>query len=79
MDVIVEDSGIDKYSLTYKVIGGIFDFRLFLGNKDADKVISRLHEYAGPSMIPPFWAMGFHQCRWGYRNVGYLEDVIRNY
>ena len=79
MDVMVANSSSDKYLLTYKIIGGVFDFRLFVGSKDAGRVIERLHEYQGNAMIPPFWSLGFHQCRWGYRDVGYLENVLRSY
>ena len=31
-----------------------------------------LTNYMGASNIPPFWALGFHQCRWGYENVDML-------
>lgn len=79
MDVIVRNASGNKYELTYKIIGGVFDFRLFLGGKSAEPVIERLHEYAGSSMIPPFWALGFHQCRWGYQDASALERVINSY
>ena len=33
----------------------------------------------GRSAIPPFWSFGFHQCRWGYKDVSYLEKVLSNF
>lgn len=35
--------------------------------------------YLGKSQIPPFWSFGFHQSRWGYSNIGSLEQVIKGY
>lgn len=29
--------------------------------------------------IPPFWSLGFHQCRWGYPDVSKLESVLSKY
>jgi len=29
--------------------------------------------------VPPFWSFGFHQCRWGYKNVEALQTVLSNY
>lgn len=69
MDVIV-DQDVKRYKLTYKVIGGIIDFRFFLGYVHLENFLNLyVRTFLGPSAIPPFWSMGFHQCRWGYKNV----------
>lgn len=38
MDVIREDKN-NKHYLTFKVIGGIFDFRFFIGEQSAELAI----------------------------------------
>lgn len=60
------------HSLQYKVIGGVFDFRFFIGGKSPEDTQVMFNRYVGESLIPPFWSLGFHQCRWGYKNVGEL-------
>ena len=75
MDVVVEEKD-NKTHLTYKVIGGVLDFRFFLGEESAEETIMKFHYYLGSSAIPPFWSLGFHQCRWGYKNVSDLQQVL---
>jgi alpha-glucosidase len=45
MDVIVKNYSTSQYTFTYKVIGGIFDFRFFLGDTSAEATIQRFHQY----------------------------------
>jgi alpha-glucosidase (family GH31 glycosyl hydrolase) len=78
MDV-VKSTKDNKHYVTYKVIGGVFDFRFFLGEQNPEATIERLNAYNGRAEIPPFWGFGFHQCRWGYNNISVLEGVISNY
>lgn len=79
MDIVVKQTPNSTFSLTYKIIGGVIDFRFFLSEKNPEAAIERLHGYMGRSTVPPFWSLGFHQCRWGYKNVTYLENVIEGY
>jgi alpha-glucosidase (family GH31 glycosyl hydrolase) len=78
MDV-VKSTRNSKHYLTYKVIGGVFDFRFFLGEQSPEGTLQKLHLYMGRSAVPPFWSLGFHQCRWGYKDISYLEAVAENY
>ena len=35
----------------------------------------KLQNLVGKTPLPPAWALGYHQCRWGYRNAADLEDL----
>ena len=50
-----------------------------MGEQSPEVTLDKFHLFLGRSTIPPFWALGFHQSRWGYKNVSYLEDVLANY
>lgn len=65
MDVF-KQTNLGKNYIVYKVIGGILDFRFFLGEQNPEATVEKINFYAGRSALPPFWSLGFHQCRWGY-------------
>ena len=61
MSYVVSNSGTN---LDFKVTGGIFDFKFFLGDEYPDTAIKKYHAYINSYTLIPFWAFGFHQCRW---------------
>eukprot|EP00276_Gloeochaete_wittrockiana_P018185 CAMPEP_0184341240 /NCGR_PEP_ID=MMETSP1089-20130417/9855_1 /TAXON_ID=38269 ORGANISM="Gloeochaete wittrockiana, Strain SAG46.84" /NCGR_SAMPLE_ID=MMETSP1089 /ASSEMBLY_ACC=CAM_ASM_000445 /LENGTH=975 /DNA_ID=CAMNT_0026669427 /DNA_START=135 /DNA_END=3059 /DNA_ORIENTATION=+ len=73
MDIVVQDN-----SLTYRTIGGVLDFYIFVG-PSPDSVISQYTALVGLPHIPPYWALGFHQSKYGYPNIQYVEQVVANY
>ncbi|RIA97248.1 glycosyl hydrolases family 31 protein [Glomus cerebriforme] len=73
MDILYEDG-----KLTYKVIGGILDFYIFLGPSPIE-VVEQYSELIGYPCLIPYWSLGFHQCRWGYNTILKLEDMVDQY
>lgn len=78
MDVIKSRDSNTQY-VTYKVIGGVLDFRFFLGEQSPEATIEKLNFYAGKAEIPPFWSFGFHQCKYGYPDADTVLNVLANY
>ena len=73
MDVV-----LDTNALIYRTIGGVLDFYFFLGPRP-EGVIQQYQEVIGQPHMPPYWSLGFHNCRYGYPNVETLEEVVANY
>ena len=41
--------------------------------------MKKYHNYIGPANIPPFWSLGYHQSRWGYKSLTQFSEVIQNF
>ena len=60
----VELKAVEEPStVTFKTTGGIIDMFLFLGPSPHD-VATQYHQVIGKPAMPPYWSLGFHQCRW---------------
>ncbi|RGB31468.1 glycosyl hydrolases family 31 protein [Rhizophagus diaphanus] len=76
MDIAITPGNPAK--LNWRVIGGVFDFYIFLGPTPSD-VIAQYTKIIGRPPLPPYWALGYHQCRWGYSNLTMLENVVSEF
>ena len=65
-------------TLSLSLNPGILDFYFFLG-PEPEAVIQQYQEVIGRPHMPPYWGLGFHQCRWGYHDLQEVADVVTNY
>ncbi|CCO34760.1 alpha-glucosidase, putative [Rhizoctonia solani AG-1 IB] len=84
--LLLNSNGMDvklrQGSLEYNVIGGILDLYFIGGNGGGASPADVSRGYAKLAGLPasiPYWSLGFHQCRYGYKSFVDLANVITNH
>ncbi|XP_015428145.1 PREDICTED: LOW QUALITY PROTEIN: putative maltase-glucoamylase-like protein FLJ16351 [Myotis davidii] len=62
-------------AITYRTIGGIFDFYVFLGDTP-EQVVQEYLELVGRPFLPSYWNLGFQLSRRNYNNIEGLKEVV---
>ncbi len=57
---------------------GEIDYYFFAGDSVPD-VVRAYSELTGRMWMPPRWALGFQQCRWGYMSADEILEVATNF
>ncbi|KAL2809334.1 putative alpha-glucosidase [Aspergillus granulosus] len=78
MDIKINKTQDGKQYLEYNTLGGCFDFYFFTGSTPKEASI-QYAEIVGLPAMQSYWAFGFHQCRYGYRDVFQVAEVVYNY
>eukprot|EP00116_Pleurobrachia_bachei_P019494 sb/3479756/ len=66
-------------SVTVRAMGGILDL-YFLAGPSPIAVTEQLTDLIGKPFLPPYWSLGFHLCRYGYKNLTETrETFLRNW
>jgi alpha-glucosidase len=78
MDVILDRDRRGNHFLEYRPIGGILDF-YFMSGPSPVEVSRQYAEIVGTPAMVPYWSLGFHQCKYGYRDWFEVAEVVHNY
>ncbi|KAF2722967.1 glycoside hydrolase family 31 protein [Polychaeton citri CBS 116435] len=76
MDIYIDDT--NGTYLEYNTIGGVLDFYFIAGPSPKD-VAQQYAEIVQTPLMAPYWGLGYHQCKYGYRDVYEVAAVVANY
>ncbi|KAM9274801.1 sucrase-isomaltase, intestinal [Cariama cristata] len=62
-------------AVTYRTIGGILDFYIFLGNTP-EQVVQEYLQLVGLPALPSYWSLGFQLSRWNYGSLDEVKKVV---
>lgn len=78
MDIKINNTAQTGQYLEYNTLGGILDF-YFVAGPTPVNVAQQYAEIVGLPAMMPYWGFGFHHCRYGFRDVYEVADVVFNY
>ena len=53
--------------------------RTYVAPGPPDRALEQFHELTGRPALPPKWALGYHQCRWGYKTDADIREVLAGF
>ncbi|XP_064146430.1 probable maltase-glucoamylase 2 [Loxodonta africana] len=62
-------------AITYRTIGGVLDFYVFLGSTP-EQVVQEYLELVGKPFLPSYWSLGFQLSRRNYGGIEGLKNVV---
>ncbi|HUX41997.1 MAG TPA: glycoside hydrolase family 31 protein [Rectinemataceae bacterium] len=65
-------------SLSMGAKDGAPDLWIIAGRDPAD-IARKVQSLQGRTPLPPLWALGHHQCRWGYRGIDEVKAIAEGY
>ncbi|XP_068879916.1 sucrase-isomaltase, intestinal [Aphelocoma coerulescens] len=63
-------------AVTYRTIGGILDFYIFLGDTP-EQVVQEYLKLVGLPALPSYWSLGFQLSRYGYSSLDEVKEVVQ--
>jgi alpha-glucosidase len=68
----------DSEFLTMEAAGGELDYYVFYGPEPA-AIVEAYTSLTGRTPLPPRWALGYHQTRWGYYPEARVREIVTNF
>ena len=71
MDVVMKPD-----HLSWRTLGGAIDLFFFDGPSQPEVTKEYQKSAIGLPAMQQYWTLGFHQCRWGYRNWTETREIV---
>ena len=75
---ILDAGKIQPGEFGYQSLGGNTDVYVMAG-PGLPEVVRRYTALTGRASLPPLWALGYHQCRWGYQHETEFLDLAARF
>lgn len=69
---------LNDEKLVFNTLGGVIDLYIFAG-PTPKSITQQYHKVVGMPANVPYWSLGLHNCRYGYRDAFELAAVVQNY
>jgi len=66
-------------SITWRALGGSIDLFFFDGPTQSEVTKQYQSSAIGLPAMQNYWGLGYHQCRWGYRNWTELREIVQTF
>ena len=79
--VLILNSNAQEYgllppnSISYRTLGGILDFYI-MEEESPEILLQAYHSLIGTTYFPPYWALGFQLCKYGYNSIENLKNAV---
>jgi len=77
IDVIIRHLGIVT-EIDHVITGGVLDM-FIISRGSIMEVLRNYHLLIGIPYLIPYWAFGYHQCRWGYDTLAKMDNVVNSF
>ena len=77
-DVVIHSDSKNNTYLTHRTIGGIIDYYIIVCDS-AEEILKTIQMLLGSPPLPPFWAFGYHQSRYGYKSFNDFKEIYEKY
>jgi len=67
-----------KANVYHKMTGGILDMYFFYPST-SEQLLQKYHDLIGRPYVPPFWSLGFHMCRYGWKTLNDMKEVVAKF
>eukprot|EP01086_Lenisia_limosa_P006583 TRINITY_DN254_c0_g1_i1.p1 TRINITY_DN254_c0_g1~~TRINITY_DN254_c0_g1_i1.p1 ORF type:complete len:774 (+),score=158.70 TRINITY_DN254_c0_g1_i1:51-2372(+) len=74
----IQEFTLNNNEVTYRTSGGVIDLFVFVGPSVQD-IVAQYQTVIGKPVLPPPWALGVHQSRWGYKDLDALKAVKKGF